>query len=120
MDIDIDLLEINGITLPEPAEVNLNYIEKYNEFELESGRKTLDEIKTDMIGGSVGYNGLLQADAYRIRRALKLVSSVLIYDPNTNSKRTISAKITEISMGKVFNVKDVGVAWSLDFTLEEI
>lgn len=117
--MDINLLNINGVSLPEPKDLEVDYVEKYKEYEAESGSKTIESIASDMLAGSVVYGGLLQTEAQRIKTACKIVSNIRIYNPATNTERVLVAKVSDIVMKKLF-VYNGRSGWSLTFKFEEL
>ena len=114
------LLKINNVELPDPeGGFTVSKTNKFNEYEGEDGSVTIESVRTGMTNAKVTYIGQKSSDLADISNALSLVSEVVIFDPAINDQRTITAKITDVSMGKVFHRHDVSV-WSLSFNITEI
>lgn len=114
------LLKINNIELPDPdGGFTVSKKDKFNEYEGEDGSVTIEAIRTGMIDVKVSYRGQ-DVDALRtISNALSLVSTVVFFDPSIGDEKSITAKISGISFGKVHHRHDVSV-WSLSFNVTEI
>lgn len=114
------LLKINNIELPDPeGTFTVDKRDKFNEYEGEDGSVTVEAVRTGMTDVKVSYIGQKASDLAKILNALSLVSTVVIFDPAINDQRTITAKITDISMGRVFHKYNTSV-WSLSFNITEI
>lgn len=116
-----NLIKINQYAIPEPLKGNLsiNIVDKYNEYETESGDKITESIREGMIKASVTYNGLFANTLQNILSAITLISSVIIYNPFTGTTKTIMARITGITSSKIVYNDNVE-AWSLSFNIEEV
>lgn len=116
----LKLLEINGISLPDPEKAfSISKEDKYNEYEGENGERTIEIIREDIISGKVSYKGLPAEKMAEIEKAITLVSTVKIYDPGKNAVKEITAKITGVNSEKKFYRNNVSV-WSLSFNIEEL
>lgn len=95
--------------------------DKVNEYESESGEKTVEIIREDIHELKVKYSGLLE---YRIRQmasVIRPVNTVKFYNPVSGTIKTkiMKADTSRISIDKVYY--DYGIsAWSLSFSLEEM
>lgn len=118
---NIQLVSINGVSLPNPlkGKLQLKKEDKYNEYECEDGSKKIEEIRTNVYSGSVSYSGLFESDVLKISNAITLVSSIVIYSPYTNSTHTVSALVTGLSSSNIITKTNAN-AWSLSFDFEEI
>ena len=114
------LLKINNIELPDPdGGFTVSKTDKFNEYEGEDGSVTIEAIRTGMADVKVTYVGQDVNALMTIANALSLVSTVVFFDPSINDEKTITAKISGVSMGKVHHRHDVSV-WSLSFNVTEI
>lgn len=114
------LLKINNIELPDPdGGFSVSKMDKFNEYEGEDGSVTIEAIRTGMTDVKVTYTGQNANALATIANALSLVSTVVFFDPSINDVKTITAKISGISFGKVHHRHNVSV-WSLSFNVTEI
>lgn len=117
----IQLLAINGVSLPNPlkGKLQLKKEDKYNEYECEDGSKKIEEIRTNVYAGNITYNGLFESDVLKISEAITLVSSIIVYSPYTDRTETISALVTDLTSSNIITDTNAN-AWSLSFDFEEI
>lgn len=114
------LLEVNGVILPDPeGNYDISLGEKFNEYEGEDGSKTIEVIREGMINCNVSYKGLHAEKVKEIQDALKIVSTVVVFDPTSDSTKEITAKITDVKTQKKHHKNNISV-WSLSFKIEEL
>ena len=114
------LLKINNVELPDPdGDFTVSKTDKFNEYEGEDGSVTIEAVRTGMTDVKVTYVGQDVNALATIAKALTLVSEVVFFDPSLNEEKTITAKISGISMGEVHHRHNVSV-WSLTFNITEI
>ena len=114
------IISINGVSLPDPEGMfEISHRDKYNIYEGEDGSKTVEVIREGMIYCNVSYNGLLAEKITEINDAIKIISSVVVYDPMECGNKEIKAKITDIKAQKKHHKNGIS-AWSLSFTIEEL
>lgn len=117
----MDLLKINNYTIVKPrsGKMSISYSDVYSEYMSEAGTRTIEATLTNKISGSVTYDALLSSDLTAIKNAITLVSTLKIYDPMTNTIKTISALISGISTTMIAHRTDADV-WSLTFNFEQL
>lgn len=114
------LLKINNVDFPEPyGEFALNKNDKVNEYRCEDGTSTIEIIRTGVVDLKVAYESLTAEKVRDLSNALKTVSSVVVFDPNTNSTKTITAFISNVNVRKVYHRHELSV-WSLSFDVKEL
>lgn len=114
------LLRINNVDFPEPyGKFALNKNDKVNEYQCEDGTSTIEIIRTGVVDLKVDYKSLTAEKVRELSNALKTVSSVVVFDPNTNATKTITAHISNINVTKVYHRHDLSV-WSLSFDVREL
>lgn len=115
-----NLITINGVPLPEPSSYSISTNNKINEFEAESGKKTLDVVRQNIYSISISYSGILEN---KLKSLQQLLSSVVVnvgfYDTQSGSNITKRMKVSGKSQGKNY-FKDGISAWSYSFSLEEL
>ena len=117
-----NLLTINNITCPhiDKGSITVSKDDTYNTYTGEDGYSTIEAVRSGRTSVSVSYKGLLEDDVKLVVGAITLVSSVVVYDPATDTTLTIaSAKITKVKMKKILYDNNVS-AWSLSFQIEEL
>ena len=116
-----DLIQINGVNIPDVKKGTLTVSPnpKYEEYDTEDGGKVIDVIEEDMISGSVSYSGLTQSEMQTISAAIRLVSTMTIYNPFTGMIRTFEAKILKNPAEKIIHDAYAN-AWTFGFEFEEI
>lgn len=114
------LLSVNGVSLPQPeGDYTLSKNDKYNEYEGEDGTTTVEVIRQGIISLAVSYNHVTEKHLKEIMDAIKLVSSVEVFDPTQQKVRKITAKITGIKT-KMFYYKNGISVWTLAFNVDEL
>lgn len=118
---NIQLLTLNGVSLPNPTKgkLNLKKSDKYNEYECEDGSKKIESIRNNILSGTVSYSGLFESDVLKISNAASLVSTLVVYSPYENSTKTITALIKDLSSNNIITKTNAN-AWSLSFSFEEL
>lgn len=113
-----DFLTINGVDFPIPeGSFDITYKDKVNEYEAESGKKTVEIIRPDLTTISVTYNGIPEKQLNVLIEKIKIINQVAF---NKNGEKTtilmkcISKKIPKKYIGKGIYMK------GLSFTLEEL
>lgn len=117
-----NLLKINTVTFPEAeGGYDLSYSDKVNGYESESGEKTVEIIRRNVVSISVSYNGLLEQKLRELCAAIQTVNTVTFYDPLAGNvvTKTMQADTNRISISKVHYKDDLSI-WSLSFSLEEM
>lgn len=116
-----DLIEINGYAIPDVKKgtLTINKNPKYTEYENEVGGKVIDVVSDSMISGSVAYNGLLQSEVQAINAAIRLVSTMTIYNPYTGMTKTFKALVIQDAAEKIIHDANAN-AWATGFSFEEI
>lgn len=117
----INLLQINGYTIPNPKRNNLSLTKdnKYNSYECEDGSVKIEPIRIDNYSGNITFNGLFENDLKNITDNISLVSTLVFYSPYTNSNVEIKALIKNIKSSNIITETDKN-AWSLSFSFEEL
>ena len=114
------LLSVNGVSLPQPeGDYTLSKNDKYNEYEGEDGTTTVEVIRQGIISLAVSYSHVTEKNLKEIMDAIKLVSSVEVFDPTQQKVRKITAKITGIKT-KMFYYKNGISVWTLAFNVDEL
>lgn len=114
------LLKINNVEIPDTeGEFAIDKSDKYNEYEAEDGSVIVEPIRQGVLSLSVSYNGLFEPDLLAIVGAIRLVSTVELYNPMTGTAETITAKITGVQTSK--RVYKYGISvWSLSFQIDQL
>lgn len=120
-DVSYDLIELNGVAVPDVKKGSLSVGRnpKYNEYETEGGGKVIEIIEEKMLKGSVSFNGLFQSEIQTIEASISTVSEMTIYNPLTNTTRSFMALITTHDSEKKIHDARANV-WSYGFDFEEI
>lgn len=114
------LLRINNVDFPEPyGEFSLSKNDKVNEYQCEDGSSTIEIIRSGIVNLKVAYNSLTAEMVRELSNALKTVSEIVVFDPHSNSTKTITAYISNIDVKKVYHRHDLSV-WSLSFDVKEL
>ncbi len=114
------LITINGVSLPKPeGEYSITKKDKYNVYEGEDGTSTVEVIRQGIISLSVSYNYVTEKHLKEITDAIRLVSSVEIYDPTLKMIRTINAKVTGVKTKMLYYKNGISI-WSLAFDIDEL
>lgn len=114
------LLKINNIELPDPeGTFTVGKRDKFNEYETEDGKTTVEVVRQGIISLSVSFNGLTEAMVKRICDAITLVSTVEVFDPAIGKTKEITAKVTDIKTKKIWFKNNVSI-WSLSFNVDEL
>lgn len=114
------LLSINGVPLPNPmGDFTISQNDKYNEYEGEDGKTTVEIIRQGILSLSVSFNGLPEDYLKMIVDAIRIVSTVVIYNPLTKSTRKMTAKITGVKSKKIWYQNNQSL-WSLSFEIDEL
>lgn len=117
----VNLLTINNVACPhiDKGTISVSTEDVYNSYTAENGHSTIEEVRTGKLVIDVAYKGLLSSDLTRIMGAIRLVSSVVVYNPATDTTSTITAKISGIKTSKIMYENGIS-AWSLSFKIEEL
>lgn len=114
------LLKINGVELPDPeGEFTINKKDKFNEYKTEDGKTTVEVIRQGIFSLSAKYNGLAEETVKTISGAIKLVSTVEVFDPDLGQTKEIKALVTDVKTKKVWYRYGLSV-WSLSFSVDEL
>ena len=113
-----NLLVINGVEFPTPeGSFEVKYKNITNEYEGESGQKTIEVIREDVASISVSYNGLLRSEVDTLHDALAIVNTVKFYKKGVETQ--VSMKLTNVSTPKKYHKNNLSV-WGMSFGLEEL
>lgn len=117
-----DLLVINDVTFPEmEGAYEIDYTDKKNDYESESGESTVEIIRENICIINVKYNGLLEAKLRELMNAVSVVNTVKFYDPRTGKVETKTMKTGDSRMKTSKKYYRDGLSvWSLSFNLEEM
>lgn len=120
-EVSYDLISINGYAIPDVKKgtLSINKNPKFTEYENELGGKVIDVIEDTMLAGTVSYDGLLEADVVALNSAIRLVSTLTIYNPYTGLTKTFTALITQSPAEKIIH-DEYANAWATGFSFEEI
>lgn len=114
------LLKINTVELPDAeGDFTIHKKDKFNEYETEDGRTTVEVVRQGIISLSVSFNGLTEVMVKTICDAITLVSTVEVFDPALGQTKEITAKVTDVKTKKVWFKNNVSV-WSLSFSVDEL
>ena len=114
------LLKINTVELPNAeGDFSIHKKDKFNEYETEDGKTTVEVVRQGIISLSVSFNGLTETMVKRICDAITLVSTVEIFDPVIGKTKEIRAKVTDIKTKKIFYKNNLSI-WSLSFNVDEL
>lgn len=117
----MNLVTINNVACPNPNKgtVSFDLVDKYNSYETEDGGEVVESIRTGKVKCSVAYKGLFPDERKTIVDAIMLVSSVVLYNPNTDTSKTITAKVTNVK-SKIIAYENNLSLWSLSFDIAEL
>ena len=114
------LLKINTVELPDAeGDFTINKHDKFNEYETEDGKTTVETIRQGIVSLSVSFNGLTETMVKTICDAITLVSTVEVFDPALGQPKEITAKITGVKTTKIWFRNNVSI-WSLSFNVDEL
>lgn len=117
-----NLLMVNDVAFPNTdMNIDVTYSDKVNNYESESGEKTVEIIRQKICNISVKYEGLLEERIKTLCAAIQTVNEVKFYDPLSGEvvSKTMKADTNRIAVSKVC-FKDGVKAWSLSLKLEEM
>lgn len=113
-----DLLIVGNKTFPVPeGDFSVKLDDVTNEYESETGEKTIEIVRQDVATISVSYNGLLEEQKNELLNSLSTVVEATYYKRGT--KVTSEMLVTGITEKKIHHKNDVSV-WSFSFSLEEL
>ena len=114
------LLKINDVDFPEPyGSFTLSKSDKVNEYECEDGSSTIEIVRVGVVSLKVAYNALTVDKVRELCDAISTVSNVTVFDPQTNTIKSIKAHVSNIQTGKMYHKNDLSV-WSLSFDINEL
>ena len=114
------ILSANGVEFTDPeGSFTLSKSDVVNEYEAENGHKTVEIVRSGKVSASASYTGLPVAQVKTIAETLKPVTTFRIYDALSDTRKDITARVTNVKVQKVFHKNDLSV-WGLSFDLEEL
>lgn len=117
-----NLLTINNVVFPDAeGGFDITYKDKVNEYESESGEKTVEVIRKGVCNISTSYVGLTESQLKSLTAAIQVVNTVKYYNPLSGvvETKTMKASSDRVKISKKYYKNNISV-WSLDLDLEEM
>lgn len=117
-----NLLTINNVIFPDAeGGFEISYKDKVNEYESESGEKTVEIIRKGVCNISISYMGLSETQLKSLTSAIQVVNIVKYYNPLSGvvETKTMKTSSDRLKISKKYYKNDISV-WSLDIDLEEM
>lgn len=117
----VHLVKINNVDFPDPDKgtVTVNSNDLFNTYKTEDGGEVTEQIATGKLSAQVAYKGLFASDIVTLKSAITLVSSVVLYNPMTNTTATINARVTNCKAKIIAYYNNISL-WSFSFDISEV
>lgn len=115
------LVKINNVDFPDPDKgtVTVNSNDLFNTYKTEDGGEVTEQIAVGKLKAQVSYRGLQASDITTLKSAITLVSTVVLYNPMTNTTATITARVTNCNTKMIAYYGNVSL-WSFSFDISEV
>lgn len=114
------ILSANGVEFTDPeGSFTLSKSDVVNEYEAENGHTTVEIVRSGKISASVSYSGLTVQNLKTMSESLGTVTTFMIYDALTDSRKEVQARVSNVKVQKVFHKNNLSV-WGLSFDIAEL
>lgn len=115
-----DLIKLNNYTMPEMGGFTLSEDSIKNIFEADSGKRTIEIVKSGIHSISCKYDGLMEATVNSICEILANGTvTAVFHNPLNNTQTTKNMEVSGVSTSKNHYKNDLS-NWSLSFDLDDL